>query len=921
MPPRAVVARESELDRLRGFLAGTELQSFVLRGEPGIGKTLLWQIALEDATAQGAKVLVHRAVEAEAALAFTALADLVGPVLDQVVAALPTPRRRALRVALLLDEPGDEPPAPQAIGLALLDVLTALCAEGDVLVAIDDLQWLDSSTARVLPLALRRMAGKPLKVLTTVREAPDVRAPFDLTALFGAERADDVRLTVLGMSELHGLLRDRLGASLTRPQLASVHELSGGNPLFALELGREIAESGGLHVPGSLRAALDARLERVSDRTTAVLLAAAALARPTVQAVAHDAEAQAALDQAVATGVVVLDGDAIRFTHPLLASRCYERASPWARRATHRTLAAGADDVEERARHLALASEGPDEAVAAQLDAAVTHAAARGATAAAAELAELSVALTPGDTIQRRMAAANFHHLAGDFTRANALYAELGDELPPGLARADVLYLRATIGREGMRERARLCELALRDAHDDDARCAVIHGFQAVNRWILEDVPTALVEARAGLVRAERVGDPRTTAIALARLGLMETWAMEMTPGLLERGVEIEAQLPDPLLFSESPVYFLAVRLIEIGDLDRARPMFERFDAGAAERGDEHSRHWCALQLTETEGAAGNLRLALQHAADARELVAQTGEPQFPAMIERVAAFVEADSGLLDEARASAQRSSLHAQAVSDGIHWISSRAALGHVELVAGDLEAAITHLRELPARQQRVGHFTPSCDPWVDTIEVLIGLGELDAAQEHLDRYRELPSIGFPRARVGAARAEGLLHAARGDKNAALRVLQASLDAEEPWAYRLERGRTLLALGTVQRQAQQRRAARATLEAAAGLFDSLGATPWAEKARTELGRISGRGAASSELTRLERRVAELAADGRRNKEIAAAMYVTVATVEAHLSRVYRKLGVRSRAELAGRFSRDTHSDGSTGAPVSRGL
>ena len=150
-----------------------------------------------------------------------------------------------------------------------------------------------------------------------------------------------MRPSALGMSELHRLLHDRLGVDLTRPQLASVHELSGGNPLFALELGREIAESGGLHVPESLRDALDARLDRVSDRTTTVLLAAAALARPTVQAVAHEAEAQAALDQAVAAGVVALDGDAIRFTHPLLASRCYERASPWTRRAMHRTLAAG----------------------------------------------------------------------------------------------------------------------------------------------------------------------------------------------------------------------------------------------------------------------------------------------------------------------------------------------------------------------------------------------------------------------------------------------------------------------------------------------------------------------------------------------------------------------------------------------------
>src|SRR4051794_16872683 len=317
MSPRAVVARESELDRLRGFLAGTQSQSLVLRGEPGIGKTLLWQIAVDDATAQGVNVLVHRAAEAEAALAFTALADLVGPVLDLVDEALPAPRRRALRVALLLDEPGAEPPAPQAIGLALLDVLTALCAERDVLVAIDDLQWLDSSTARVLPLALRRMTGERLKVLATVRQAPGVRAPFEPAMLFGAERGDEMRLSALGLSELHRLLHDRLGIDLTRPQLGRVHELSGGNPLFALELGREIAESGGLHVPESLRDALDARLERLSDRATAALLAAAALARPTVQAVAHAVDAQAALDEAVASGVVVLDGDTIRFTHPL----------------------------------------------------------------------------------------------------------------------------------------------------------------------------------------------------------------------------------------------------------------------------------------------------------------------------------------------------------------------------------------------------------------------------------------------------------------------------------------------------------------------------------------------------------------------------------------------------------------------------
>ena len=151
--------------------------------------------------------------------------------------------------------------------------------------------------------------------------------------------------------------------------------------------------------------------------------------------------------------------------------------------------------------------DGADEAVASELDAAVAHAAARGATAAAGELADLAVALTPGDAVARRSAAAHFHHLAGDFGRATELYALLAEELPPGAERADAVYMQALIGRESLPARARLCEAALRDAVDDDARCADIHGFLAITRWLLGDVPAGLAEARAGLHRAERTDD------------------------------------------------------------------------------------------------------------------------------------------------------------------------------------------------------------------------------------------------------------------------------------------------------------------------------------------------------------------------------------------------------------------------------
>jgi tetratricopeptide (TPR) repeat protein len=648
MAVSAVVGREPELDRLREFLAESALQGLVLRGDPGIGKTILWQFGVDEATARGSRVLVHRAVEAEAGLAFTGIADLVGPVLAEVEDQLAPPRLRALRVALLLEDPGAEPPQPEAIGLAVLDVLTLLSADARVVVAIDDLQWLDSSSSSVLPLALRRLRGKLVSLLVSIRDASGVRPPFEPAALLGEDGVVEVRVPALGLSEMHRLLSDGAGVDLPRPDLVRIHEASGGNPLFALELAR----SGEGRLPANLREALDERLDRLPQPTADVLLEAAALARPTIAAIAEDTAKREALGHALDARVIELDGEAVRFTHPLLAARCYERATPWQRRDVHGALARKVSDVEQHARHLALASDGTDETVAAELDSAVANAAARGATAAAAELADLAVRLTPGDAVGRRSAAAHFHHLAGDFGRATELYAQLAEELPPGVERADALYLRALVGRERLPERARLCEQALQEAESDDARCADIHGFLAITRWLLGDVPAALAEARVGRERAERTGDPRTLAVALGRVGLMELWALEITPGLLERGAALEAALPEPLLFVESPAFILATALTQLDELDRSREMFDAFLATAVARGDEHTRQWTVLQLIHLEWAAGRLHLALDHADASREIADQTGEAQFAGMVARSAAFVEADLGLIDEARA-----------------------------------------------------------------------------------------------------------------------------------------------------------------------------------------------------------------------------------------------------------------------------
>jgi DNA-binding CsgD family transcriptional regulator len=910
-----LVGRDGELDAMQRFLAEVHDGSaaLVLSGEPGIGKTLLWEAGVALARARGHRVLVHRSVEAEAGFAFTGLADLMAPVVEGVLPALAPPRRRALAVALMLEDPAGAPPDAGAIGLALTDALRRLAAAMPLVVALDDIQWLDSSTARVLPLALRRLEGASVAALTTLRVAPEVRPPFELARTF--TRLEEMPLDPLDLGDLHRLLKDRLALELSRPELVRVLETSGGNPFFAIEIGRELIRlRGAIHVPASLKEALGGRLARLPLQTLDVLLAVAASARPTVEvtASAHDAPTEdtlRALGVAARDGVISLEGDKLRFTHPLLASLCYEQAPLWKRRAVHAELAALVDDAEQRARHLALAAEGADAAVAAELDVATSHAAARGATAAAAELAELAAQSTPsGETEarrRRRRAAATFHHMAGDFGRATDLLTGLAEELLPGNERAGVMYMRALIGRDDLPTRVRLAEQALRDAGNDDALGSQILGFLSINRWLMGDVPAGLRDALEGLARAERLGDRRMVAVALGRVGLMEAWAAEVTPGLLERGVEIETTLDTPLMFIESPSFILACRQQENDQLDSARSMIQEVTRVAADRGDEHTRQWTRLQLLLIETHAGRWPLALEHAAEARAIAEQTQEAQYRGMVESIASHVEADTGLIREARLSAECGLRNARSVSDEIHTISNLASLGHLELVLGDMTRAADRLRELPARMAATGYRVASADPSADAIEALVGVGELDRARLYLDELMRIAPRLNRAMRVAAWRSAGLLAAAGGDRTGAIDAFQRGLAADEnPPMYPLERARTLLALGAAHRQALQRRAARQTLEQALQILEELGARPWAQKARTELARISGRRAATDDLTGAEQRVALLAARGRQNKEIASELFLTVRTVESHLSRVYRKLGLRSRAELARRFA-----------------
>jgi len=297
---------------------------------------------------------------------FAALVDLFGERLDEGLIALSGPRRRALEVALLIREAGSEASDQRAIALAFLDVLRAFAEQGAVLVAVDDIQWLDTSSARVLQFAFRRLRDERIGLLATLRDERGIRMPLDLDNL------ERLSLGPLSLGSLHQLLKKRLGLNLTRPEIARLHEVTGGNPFFALELGRELGRAKArpapglpLPVPGSLMELLGGRLDRLPKRTREVLLSASALGRPTAEvlAIAHGEQTEEALERAVSAGVIELEDSRVRFSHPLLAAVCYGEVPIRKRRAAHRRLAEAVSDAEERSRHLALAANGPDGSV------------------------------------------------------------------------------------------------------------------------------------------------------------------------------------------------------------------------------------------------------------------------------------------------------------------------------------------------------------------------------------------------------------------------------------------------------------------------------------------------------------------------------------------------------------------------------
>ncbi|HEX5617262.1 MAG TPA: AAA family ATPase [Solirubrobacteraceae bacterium] len=899
-----ILGRGAELLEVGALLADQTLMAcaLVLVGAAGVGKTTIWEEGIRLASERGLRVLAARPAEAEAALPFAALGDLLDPVVDTV--ELPRPQRAALDRALQRADT-DEPADRLAVSRAALGLLRGLAREGPLVVAADDVQWLDKPTEHVLAFALRRLTDVPARVLIACR-------PADGLPPLGLDRAAQVVVEPLPAGELGALLHDRLGLDLARPRLLEVHRASGGNPFYALEIGRalqrEDRRAGPVPVPASLGDLLRLRLETLSAPARDATLLTAAATQPTWTLIERAAAGTSGLAEAVGAGVLRLDGDRVRFSHPLHASIAYGSAAPWDRRAAHRRLAEAAPDADERAQQLAVAVEEPDAQIASELERAASAAADRGAPETAARLAERAAELTPdGDEPgrRRRLAAAAEHHVAsGDPGRARAILDALVADLPAGPERARLLW-RLADAVDGTAKSILLCERALDEAAGDPALSAEIHTALGVFTWIAGDRARSAGHTREAARFAELAGDESLLAISLAEAAhadvvLGSTFRRED----MDRALALEARLESFPTYLR-PSFQLGVILTYTDELDAARPLLAAELGRMEAAGDEAGRSGVLYRLSELELRAGNWSAAHRHAREAAELAASSNHEQEQAVVLSALGLVLAHLGRVDEAceRAEVAR----ALALESGDVTIRQRAeaTLGFAALSRGDAAEAAGWLGPARAELQQQGIGELSISQVVQNeIEALIQVGRLEDADEAIAFVEEQGrASGRAWHAAVSARGRALLAAAGGDHEAARAHVERALLAHERLPQPFERARTLLAQGTIERRAKRRAAAREALTAALELFDGLGAALWAEKAAAELARIPGRGRASSELTETERRVAELVADGLSNKEVAARLFVSVRAVEANLSKVYAKLGVRSRSQLAGKL------------------
>jgi DNA-binding CsgD family transcriptional regulator len=894
-----LIGRDRELAAIDSLLASgaSSSRTLILLGDAGMGKTALLEVAGTRAASSGCRVLSATGVELEQELAFAGLHQLFRPVLP-ALEQLPPPQAAALRCAFGLDD--SRTPDRFLIGLATLTLLAEVSDQDPVLVTIDDPQWLDRSSVEALAFAVRRLDAERVAVVIASRDEESVVA-------FGA-RTERLVLEPLN-DQAARLLLDHRASTIDDRRRAHVLAEAAGNPLALMELASpsgawtsmdELSPAGTLRPTARLRDAFASRLSDLPAPTRRFLTLAAAADGTDMAAILRAAEAMGLTDEAMATaevaGLVSFDGHALHFRHPLVRSVVYVTTPFTERRKAHLALAAAlADDPDRRAWHLAAVIVDPDEAAAAALEATADRSRVRAGYAASARALERAAELSPApaDQARRLVLAEEMAFAAGRAAWVEQLYARVrlvtADPELSARAMVSLAFVQGLAGRGSTVDVISIptLEAVMRDAPADGIGLLVVAaGYSAL---------TGHYELGAAAQRlALQVPGPGD-----------EPWRLLVlaSSNPVANGREVARHLPALVANSPDDLEILMMAALIPWHLSRVVEATELLTK--------------SIESTRTGGYVGALPsslvpLGFTHLwrgrwVDATALAAETvslagdaGQPAAAALAHALHALVAALEGEGGTSHDHAQA----AIALSDARLVVSLATwALGLVALGDGRFQDAHDLLRQIfavgnPAEHRRVARWAIA-----DLVEAAVRSGRADGLEPLVeDLGRQAETSASVHAVLVTRRAKALL---AGDDEAG-ELFQATLATEDGETWPFETARSRLAYGEWLHRRRQIVAARPVLRAAFEAFSSLRATPWVERARAELraagAPMDGRpaGADDDELTPQQRQIAWLAADGLTNREIGARLFLSPRTIAFHLSNVFAKLQVTTRAQLA---------------------
>ena len=937
--PSQLYGRESEQAAVETLLAAAAEQGrsgvLVLRGEPGIGKTALLDHAARTATGAGFRLVRTTGVQYEAELPFAGLSLLLAPALGRLP-GLPAPQRRSLERAFGLAEEseagseagsgggsgaGGRPGDRLLTGLAVLSLLAELADEQPLLCLIDDAQWLDRESTEALLLAARRFQQEGVVLLLAARDGE---------GSWAAPGLPELRLRALAEPAAEALLA-AVGTALTGPERRRILAEAHGNPLALTELpavpgGAADAVPGNVPLAGRLQLAYHGQVTRLPAATQSLLLVAAAEETGDLDTVLRASALLGAgpdaLGAAEDMGLVRLEQDGrpeggrLVFRHPLLRSAVLQRAPLAQRLAAHRALAEVLGDHlgDERRQvwHLALAATGPDEHLAAALERTAERAARRGGHAGAAAAFERAARLSPvpGDAVRRHAHAAEAAAEGGELDRAAGLAEQAlrriaaDPSLADELTQAQLLFVQGlTRFWHGDQQGAfdlllRTADLITATAPQHTAR-VLLQAFHAA--WYLGEEP---------------VGRVRDRLLALAPTLDPEQWALPLVgyltdvTGALLGTADADGRVPVPAPVAEVVVRAVAAGAavpVDLGTVCGATLILGD-DTGTARLAGELVAEARAVGavgalptllffLAEGELFTGLGADALTHAAESLRLAEDTGQRHWAGQMHSFLAYLAAVTGAEAATRDSAEAALAAGLAGRPWTQW-----ALGLLDLGQGRAEECLSRLEPLVHGPQR--HHVAALRAVPDLVEAAVRLRRPERVEPAFGYFRGWAGrSGQPWAAALVRRCEALLAVDGGAEEAFTAALKLHGEQHRPW----DRARTELLYGEWLRRERRKSDARAPLRSALDAFEQLGAVPWAERARTELG-ATGTAApqgrtpgALAQLTPQESQIVRLAAQGLSNRDIAAQLFLSSRTVGYHLYKAYPKLGVASRAELAG--------------------